>query len=544
MTMRLFFLVWMIFPTLLMAEDLPVIQSVDIAPVNPDTYGIGKESDSPIPLDLWEGLSHAQVVRLMKSLPEQQNDPTLAHLQNALLTTATKVAEKESTEEESLLKLRVERLLALWKIEKAHALAKRYPDVLQKDAWAWLQFSYYMSIENYSEALVIAKAAIAENPENAKWSKAMVTLQLLKGQKEAALFGLSLLEETPNTDNAFFLNLAKKTAQNKPLDEGFEPSDILEFKLWMKENQKKFLEIPAQFLPLALMDKTYASLALKEKLLVAERAFREGSLCQEKLQALYKEHGKKETPTPTKEENDQAIKLPPVPLDWEKNDPMTRAELYVKLTTTNAEEKQEHIINAARHLMKHRHHALVPLFVEHFQALPMDASLTEHAATFATILLRHGATEYAMEWLSLLTLEQKTALAPLILMRVDDLSLESRQNLLTLWYDTHGKDLKQAPLMLGMFEALIPGISQYNAFMTSTSEESMALRAPAHLWQSLFALDQQKGVGLIMLLRLAKDILVEDHAPLLPYIIRSLKSLGFTTEAKAIALRYMLKAHD
>ena len=54
----------------------------------------------------------------------------------------------------------------------------------------------------------------------------MISIQILKGQMDSALMGMSLLEENPSTDNAFFLNLAKKTAQKKPLDEGFEPSDI------------------------------------------------------------------------------------------------------------------------------------------------------------------------------------------------------------------------------------------------------------------------------------------------------------------------------
>ena len=96
----------------------------------------------------------------------------------------------------------------------------------------------------------------------------------LKGQMDSALMGMSLLEENPSTDNAFFLNLAKKTAQKKPLDEGFEPSDILEFKLWMT-HQKTLINLPTRFLALALTDKAYKALNPKEKLLMAERGFKE-----------------------------------------------------------------------------------------------------------------------------------------------------------------------------------------------------------------------------------------------------------------------------
>ena len=40
---------------LLTGRGFPVIQSVDIAPVNPDTYGIGKEEESSIPLIFGKG---------------------------------------------------------------------------------------------------------------------------------------------------------------------------------------------------------------------------------------------------------------------------------------------------------------------------------------------------------------------------------------------------------------------------------------------------------------------------------------------------------
>ena len=181
------------------------------------------------------------------------------------------------------------------------------------------------------------------------------------------------------------------------------------------------------------------------------------------MQKLYQEHGTKEEPKeskPISEESDQTIKLPPVPLDWEKNDPLTRAELYVKLSITTDEALQGHMVNTAQHLMKHNHHALAPLFMASLKVLPLEEQFKDHAPLLAELFLHHSETENAMEnaleWLSLMSLEQKASIAPLILIMVDTLSLEAKQALLSFWYDAHGKDFKQANLMLGILRRLSP----------------------------------------------------------------------------------------
>ena len=98
--------------------------------------------------------------------------------------------------------------------------------------------------------------------------------------------------------------------------------------------------------------------------------------------------------------------------------------------------------------------------------------------------------------------------------------------------------------MLGIFEALIPGISQNRIFLITPSEETTTLKGSEQIWQTLFALNQQKGVGLVMLLRFSGNVISRDNASLLPYIIRMLKSLGFNTAAQDLALSHMMKLHD
>ena len=226
----------------------------------------------------------------------------------------------------------------------------------------------------------------------------MITVQLLKGEKDAAMFSLSLLEETPRPEDASFIKLAHTIGQNNPLEDTFEPTNMLEAKLWLRQH-KNLPALPPHFLPLAISDKTYQNLSPKEKILMAERAFKEGvankESLKEVLQKLYQHHGTKEsskteTPKSTQEDTDQSIKIPPVPLDWEKNDPLTRAELYVKLKTTHDMERHGYTTNTAQHLIKHHLYDLAPLFMEDLKALPLEDTFKDHAPVLVELFCIMG----------------------------------------------------------------------------------------------------------------------------------------------------------
>jgi len=529
-------------PKLLEAAE-SIIQTIDIAPVNTEMHGVSDQDGPQIPLDLWKGLSHSQISTLLKNLPTHQDNPTMALLQKNLMMASIKTP--ASTEEgENILKLRILQLEKSWHIKEAYHLAKGHPQVLGDDLWGWLDFSYYLQMENYQQALTIIKEYLAKNPESALWTKAMVGLQLLKGEKEAALLGLSLLEEKPSTGGDSFITLAKTMAQGNLLSDDFEPGDMLELKLWLKGRDIKTL--PEKFLPTVLESKDFKALDAKDKLLLAEEAFKKGKLSVEKLKAIYQEHGHEEKPLilPPKP-SAQAVTLPPVPFDWEKNDPIVRAQLYTKIhETTDIPQKALLISQLIQHTLKYELHHLGHVILDHIKTLSPEEALRGHAPFFVQVLLHHHEQDLAIKWLSLVSLTEKKSMAPFILIMVDNLSLETKQKLFSHWYEeSHAekKDPQKVLMVLGTFEAIVPGITAYRGASLPHPQETSHLGSHALLWQLQFALSQQKGMALVYTLILAKEVLKTEHDSLLPYVVYALKTLGYDKEAKTLALQTILK---
>jgi hypothetical protein len=151
-------------------------------------------------------------------------------------------------------------------------------------------------------------------------------------------------------------------------------------------------------------------------------------------------------------------------------------------------------------------------------------------------LLHHHEQELGIKWLSLLTIEDKKSLAPLILISLDGISLDAKRNLFTLWYEELPEDKKNI-ITLGVFEALVPGISNHRMIGLHGSESSV--KNQVLFWQLQFALLEQKGVALVYTLRFAQEVYATKNHLLLPYVIYALKSLGYGMEAKQLGLIHL-----
>ncbi len=560
MVKKLFQVLFMI-PVLSMADDLPLIQTVDMVPLNTETYGIHRDQGPKIPTDIWKNLERQQIADLLKHLPPHQPNSILGRIQKSLLLASTKVPSSSKTLPEAprdnMLKLRILHLKNTWHTEEAYLLAKRHPDVLTDEEWGWLEFSYYLQLENYQQALKIAKDNFAKKPEG-MWSKAMIGLQLLKGEKDAALLGLSLMEENPSPENNTFMHIAKSVAQGTAIADDFSPTDMIELKLWLKGREKKILQLSPEFLPVLIASKEFKSLEAKEKLLAAEVAFKQGILSLGTLKELYQEHGKTSeqeekvdlsdlealTKEGTKEGLGLGVSLPPVPFDAERNDPVIRAQLYTKIQSAkDMREKALFIAQFIQHTLKHQLSHLGHVIIEHLKTVSVQKAFEAHAPSFAEVLLRFHEQDLGTRWLSFLTVEDKKVLAPLILIGLDSISLEAKQNLFSLWYaQTH--EAKKTPvaclMTLGIFEAMVPGITKYRMTSIRPSVHHSRLKTPDMLWQLPLALSHQHGMALIYALILGADMEGSKEYTGLPLLLSALKTLGYGKEAKELALLHLL----
>ncbi len=189
-------------------KSFAVIETEDIGGINPETVGVNTYDTKFIPTDLWEGLSHTQVVRLIKNLPTKFKNNFWTRLQISLLLSPMKVPENK-TGENNIFNLRFEKLLDMEAVDQAYNLGKNHADQLDEDSWAWGQFIHFLIHNNYDKAFSIAQEFALKDKDN-KWQHAVITMQLLMGKDDQANLSLSLLEKENKKQDHHFIKTIKQ----------------------------------------------------------------------------------------------------------------------------------------------------------------------------------------------------------------------------------------------------------------------------------------------------------------------------------------------
>ena len=526
-----------------MAGEIPVIQTVELKPVSAENYGIQSGEVRLFPLNLWQGLTHDQVASLIKLIPTFSQNPSLRQVAKELLMASFKMP-VASGSKENLLALRVEKLQKMGEISCAYKLGKAHPEVLGR-AWSMLQFDYYIAVENYTEALKLTKENLVRNPESKAWLKSMIILQLLKGENEAALLSLDLFSEKYADKEEDFISLARSISQKKSLPADFKPTDIATFKLWIKENPENIKRTPGHFLSLVFYAAALKSLTSGDVVLFAEQAFEQGRLSEKKLLDLYKQYGAEER----KEVKEGALKLPvALSIDvWLKDSPITRARLYEKiLGEKDLVQKALLIETFVKNVRTAGYHRLQGVLVPMLKVLPVETKFAAHAELFTEILLIHEEETIATKWLSLLPMDKKKQITPKIISHMPLLGLDPKQKLFDLWFIDFEKTVKdpQTPVsVLGIFESMVPGVTQQRLLRFNLPHDQGSANASALLWQAAFALQKQKGVAVVRALQLADQALQENNALLMPYVIHALKTLNLESTARDLSVKALGMAH-
>lgn len=532
------------------STEMPVIQTMEMASINPETCGIDQGGETSIPITLWQGLTHAQMMNVLRQLPNYQTNSLLALLQRRFLLASAQVPSKGKQDTESGLSLRVAQLEKSGNIISAYQLASEFPEGLELQRWNRIQFAYYLGLDNYNQALSIARKALQQHPEDTSWIQAVIGINLLKGEKEAADMALSLLEEQGDSNTKAFRDLAHAYLQGVPFAEDFSPQTVLEKKLWVEDRLARHKRIPDEMLELALMGKKKESLKPKERLSLVERAFQRGMISQEDMTRLYQEF--LESPALTTEPTSKPFSdldellttlTEPLPVQWKRDDPLLRSHLLRSSQQATAEEKKAFLLGQwARNLVKYGVEDLGFLGMKDLLSLQVLPEFKNEALFFCCLLLYHQQNEKAMQWLSLLSLEEKIMLAPWIILLIDDLKLEAKQALFSHWMNAFEKDARTLAEILRaieIFEAIVPGVTQYYSLSiplplsNQTETRGTTLLGPLH-----FALPLQHGVALAYALMLGKEVFDSPNASLAPFVITALKSLGYDNIAKRLALGF------
>ena len=170
-----------------------------------DALGILEPIEGGLGPDMWRGTPRSLVVQELPEISEYLNSPVARDLARRLLLTSARAPVQQGVGErqESLLALRVERLLMLGEFEGLEQLLRLIPQGEARGSVLRARAEGGFLRLDFPAACQAAGNGIQLYPDELFWNEAMVVCQLANGDENAAMLGLDLLREEGNADPGF-----------------------------------------------------------------------------------------------------------------------------------------------------------------------------------------------------------------------------------------------------------------------------------------------------------------------------------------------------
>ena len=182
------------------------IVSDTLDPIDPDTFGLIGEDQSGFGADVWWGVDWKTVSRLMPHMPGLTTSATMRALASRLLLSRAVVPAGKPANA-SFVGLRIDRLLAMARIEDALALLKAVPVQRRDAAFSKIEVETLFFDNRNAEACARADEASGKYAEG-YWDQARAFCVALSGDQARTALIADLLRERQNEiDPAFFAAL-------------------------------------------------------------------------------------------------------------------------------------------------------------------------------------------------------------------------------------------------------------------------------------------------------------------------------------------------
>lgn len=519
--MKKIFLILLTF-TLFPCAAKAVIEKQDIGDINPETSGVTHSNQISIPVDLWKGLSHKQVVQLIKGLPSRFQTPFWANIQIALLTTPMKIPEGVSDDKDNILNLRFEKLMEMEAFDPAYNLGKQHPDQLNQDAWAWCRLMRFIIHNNYDKAFKIAQENAVKDLHN-KWQYAVIVLQILKGKKNEAKFSLALLEKENEKQDQPFIKAIKKILGNKTVEigTGLEKPLIMKLLLSKKDVPEKIQVEALSFgmIDLMINDRGFESFSDRMQLSILEYYVEQDHTKAEVLKKKYIQ-------VAPEDRLEEFLKKLEDNEDVDENDPLSRALLYKVFKEAEDEEIQKRAFYA--YYMNAYKHKILPVAAACF-GVDYNFPASREDAHYAGAFLLHNVMlknpSYVQAWMAGLNEDELSELALLILLSFDadtlsKRTLETLQN--TLVYS------KQDPAHTFLYQQKLKFIPNYRGY---------ALKLQDHRLLDVIGGHYGFGEAMQIILKAAGPI-AETDVWQSGVLVRALDAIGLKNQANQLVRFY------
>jgi hypothetical protein len=173
-----------------------------LTPIDPDWSGILDEANGALPSTMWQGTPRGFVAELLPRLPVTTT-PLIQDLERRLLLSSAAAPQgSDDPGKPGLLARRVERLVALGRIDDAEAVLKSVST--RRDEGLERSLVELRLLQNDRDAACAAVEEGVKRYQNAWWDRAMIVCQTVRGEHAKATLGLSLLrEQKAPRDDAF-----------------------------------------------------------------------------------------------------------------------------------------------------------------------------------------------------------------------------------------------------------------------------------------------------------------------------------------------------
>jgi len=186
----------------------PAVTVTGLGSVDPSGAGLMEPTDGGLSPDLWRGSSRGVVEDRIAALPNAPNSPAMQTLMRRLLLTSAAPPSGNGRSDQSLLALRLGKLIANGWTAEAAALAASAPrdDNAARQALAEAMLLQGKPIDACGEP-----TAIRQSSNDPYWLKMRTFCFLVTGDTQSALLTLDVMRERQISDDAFYALAAQMT---------------------------------------------------------------------------------------------------------------------------------------------------------------------------------------------------------------------------------------------------------------------------------------------------------------------------------------------
>lgn len=385
--------------TRVIETDSGTITVESLQAVDPNTTGL-LSAEGSLGIDMWQGTDRARIRVLLENLPTEIASPALRDLAYRLLTSSAELPRPRNAaanDKNALLALRITRLAQLGFPEDALSLYES-ADLPQDANPALTRTVVEASLLSgeVAKACDIVKAQ-KTGLQDPYWQKHLVLCELSSGNKDAARFGATLLEDKGIQDPLFFALVSKiADGLNLSLPEADDLTPLHMGLMWLAEEALPASAVdragPAMLRAIASNPHT----GLETRLKAAEKAAKLGAVDGGMLAELYKSVS-----------FEAADLQRPISIAMERYDARSRALLFQAASIESAPETKALIIGTSLKLA--RQNGLYPVAVAlhkaQVQQMPVRGDLSQFAGEATRLLFAVGRPKPAEAWLDHLRIQ-------------------------------------------------------------------------------------------------------------------------------------------